>query len=602
MIRRIVGSLAAISLLAGCGGAGGSGGITPILTPKTPTQSTAVAATFKLAFPGKATMTKLHRNYQSQGTQGIAIDWISTNPVHPDYAAPVSAVCPATLPAGVTACGIDPVTGATDYTFSLMLPIGSYPHFTASAFDAAPSGTLPSAAAFTGAHLLAQGQLIAPVVISPGTTTIPNLTFFGVPAAVSFVPGDAQSHVANFSANNTSGYAIVGNQPQTFFAQATDAAGYFIGNNDGGAPTITVAESTSDPAQYFNVATTANADQFTLQAMQAPVSASITPVINVTATAGGTGLPSVTNSFAITPVQELFTTQSSGEGQAGVVGYPLYPPTYTPSAILDLADPGSGCDGSCDWQYGAIAPNGTFFAIALFPDVAYEFTQGSGSQGLISPGGPSALPVGTDPQSLAIDAQGLLYLEDANSNTVTIFNTSAPTTPLTSISTPLSPNSIAIAPSTSAIPSSLRGSIWVGCPGGVAVYAPYTGGPTPPVLIGPPNGAPATGQGITIDPTGHVWISDGSLLHVFTIASSSSTAGITLTPVATTTLGNNDGAAQIGVTAQGTGWMGGASSVNGPLDGMDPYTLSGSTLTLGATFFGNGFTGIPTVFSAIVVP
>ena len=198
-------------------------------------------AAFTLKIPGSSTMTKLRRRYyQSQATQGVAIDWASSNPSAPDYSAPITATCPSPAPSayppGVTNC-VGPTQsadGGTDYTFQLSIPAGTYPNFTVTTFDQAPA----SGETFTAsANMLAQGQLAAPVVITGGTSnTIPNLTFYGIPASVSFVPGPAQSHVTTYGGN----IAVIGNAPQTFFAQAVDADGFVIDSTDSGAPTVTV--------------------------------------------------------------------------------------------------------------------------------------------------------------------------------------------------------------------------------------------------------------------------------------------------------------------------------------------------------------------------
>ena len=289
-----------LALLTACGGGGGKSGSLPP-AGNVPQTKKSGEATFSFKLPGKSTMTKLRRRYyQSQATQGVAIDWTSSDPTHADYSAPISAACPAlpSLPPGVTGCTIDS-NGDTDYTFELQITAGTYPNFTVTTFD-----TAPSVGDFAG-NMLAQGQLAAPVVITAGTTNaIPSLTFYGIPAAVSFVPGPAQSHVVTYAGN----IAVIGNAPQTFFAQAVDADGFVIDSTDGSAPALTVAESTSDNPQMFTVGTTANPFAFTLTAINASANA----MVDLTATPGGTGLSPVTSKVTVAPVQELWTTQEAG--------------------------------------------------------------------------------------------------------------------------------------------------------------------------------------------------------------------------------------------------------------------------------------------------
>src|ERR1700757_2882043 len=99
MIRRACTLVALTSLLTACGGGGSSA------VPSAPKAPQATYATFAFRIPGKGTMAQLRRPaYVSQATAGVAIDWTSTNPRNPDFAAPVSATCPGTLPPGVTAC------------------------------------------------------------------------------------------------------------------------------------------------------------------------------------------------------------------------------------------------------------------------------------------------------------------------------------------------------------------------------------------------------------------------------------------------------------------------------------------------------------------
>src|SRR5579863_4416084 len=94
--------------LAGCGGGGGSPLPGPTAQPPITNQKSPGTVRISFKLPGRSTMTKLRRRYYtSQATAGVAIDWLSTNPRIPDYAAPISVTCPGTNPPGVTTCSTD---------------------------------------------------------------------------------------------------------------------------------------------------------------------------------------------------------------------------------------------------------------------------------------------------------------------------------------------------------------------------------------------------------------------------------------------------------------------------------------------------------------
>jgi hypothetical protein len=589
MIGRASMLIVALALLTACGGGNKGSSLPP--TGSAPQAKKIGTATFTLKIPSSSTMTKLRRRYyQSQATQGVAIDWTSSNPYAPDYSAPISATCPVptAYPLGVTSCAPDPVDGGTDYSFQLQIPSGSYPNFTVTTFDAAPvSGAFPSAPA---ANMLAQGQLAAPVVITGGTSnTIPNLTFYGIPASVSFQPGPSQAHVTTY--NGT--IAVIGNMPQTFFAQAEDADGFVIDSTDAGAPTVTVAEASSDSPQYFNVATTSSAYEFTLTAESGSAGSPAQMVL--TATPGGTGLAPISEKVAVTPVQEMWTTQAGGTGLMGIVGSPLYPPSYTLGAALDYANPVlAGCDELCNWSWAAMAPNGTIWVYEQTTHAIWVFTQGPGSQGVLVPASPSTLPLGASPQAFTIDSNGLIYTTDTSSGDISIFNSASPSTAL--VSFPDSPNfpySIAVAPNAPNVPAALVGTIWVADSSNISVYNRYTSGA--PASI-PVSGAPGSAGGLAFDSKGNLWVydPDDGNLDVYSISGSNSSAFMGL--VAQTSLSGDPavGSNQLGITAQGTGWMGGPGSLNG----IYSFTLSGSTLSSGTLYSNN----VPSVWSVMIAP
>ncbi len=586
MIRRAFALLVPLALLTACGGGGGKGGSLPPASSGPQAKKTGTA-TFSFGIPGKNTMTRVRRPYyQSQATQGVAIDWLSTHPNVPDYAATISAVCPATLPAGVTACTIDG-QGNTDYTFQLQIPAGTYPNFNVTTFDTQPSG-----GTFTG-NVLAQGQLAAPVVIVAGTTNaIPALTFYGVPATVSFVPGPAQSHVVTYGGN----LAVIGNAPQTFYAQAEDADGFVISSTDGTAPAVTVAESSSDAPQHFTVASPGS-NEYTLTAINATANATIDAV----ATPGGTGLSAVTNAVTVTPVQELWAMESAGPVNA-IDGFPLYPNnSYDPgSTPLDSANPSfPDCGSPCNWAWSAIAPNGDLWVEGEgSPDALYVFKQGAGSQGLIAPSGVAPVPLGSSPQGVAIDTNANVYVSDSSSSSVSIYNASGSS--LASITGLLSPTGVAIAPSAPSVPSALVGSIWVGCSTNICAYTSYAGTTPTPITLST-DGTLSVAAGLAFDSSGHLWVYDelGGVISAYSVSGNATSAHLSRIAVSPS-LGGIDppygsyiGSNQLGVTAQGTGWIGGPGSLNG----LFSFTQTGGSLTASSNFSQFG-----SVWSVIIAP
>lgn len=562
---RISAALLCAATASACGGGGGGGSVNSVV-PKTPSKAPGTA-TFSFKLPGKSTMAKLRRPYYvSQATQGVAIDWISTDPTHPDYGAAVSATCPipSAYPAGVTNCTIDG-QGNTDYTFALQIPAGTYP-LTVSAFNAAPT----VGGVFAGS-MLAQGQLAAPITIVAGQNTlISGLTFYGVPASVSFVPAEAQSHVTPLNG----GYAIVGNTPQTFYAQATDAEGFAISSSDSGAPAIAVAESAADPAQYLSVSGSAN--KYTVTAVQAAPSGT-TPVIRVTATSTGTGLPSVSNTFNVTTVAELWTTQSSGgtASSYGLNGYALYPPSYTP-LLLDFTydpTPDSLCSAvnACSFEPAAAGPNGSIVAVGVstVPSRLYEFTPASGSQPPVLP--TAALPI-TSPSfsNVAADSSGHLFFTDNSLGTLSALSTPGATSVSATASGLASVMSVTVAPSTDPI-SALRESVWVGDGNAtpVAAYAPFSGALTPiPVTF--TSMAPPSVVTLGFDVVGQIWMSDGTYLYVYSV--SGGLSGVTLTPLLASPYMPSPFVAgsSFGADVQGNMWLGEFTSTTGML----PLSLS----------------------------
>ncbi|HTU81045.1 MAG TPA: hypothetical protein VMF61_02890 [Candidatus Acidoferrales bacterium] len=509
--------------------------------------------------------------YQSQATQGVAIDWLSTTPAVPDYAAAISATCPATLPAGVVSCTIDG-QGNTDYSFQLQIPAGTYTHFTVTTFDAPPA-----AGTFTGS-MLAQGQLAAPVVIAAGTSnTIPSLTFYGVPATVSFVAAPAQSHVATYGGN----LAVIGNLPQTFFAQAEDADGFLISSNDSGAPTITVAEAASDSPQHFTVGTTADANEFTLTAVDASANA----VIDATATPGGTGLSAVTNALTVTPAQELWTTQEAGTNPNGIFGYAIYPGVVSPKGPIDeyedpIGNPLCGGGGSsCNFFEAAVDPtSGVIYAVGSEDSIpqVYAFTQNAGSQGITAPAAAAYVEAaGANVEAMAIDTQHHGFIVDDNSGNVALeaYSTassgwSAITSSTNASLTSDEAESVAVAPTAANVPSALVGTIWVGSNNGqMLVY---------PAFSGSSFGTPGTvnpGQSesvIGFDSAGYLWVSTGNTIYVYSV--SGTAASPALTQVGTVSLVTpGAGGSSFGAAAGQHMWFGEGT---GEYTGYDLYTAS----------------------------
>jgi hypothetical protein len=529
MIPRASLLIVAFALLTACGGGGGkSGSLPPTSTPATKKIGT---ATFTLKIPSSSTMTKLRRRYyQSQATQGVAIDWTSSNPYAPDYSAPISATCPVPTgyPPGVTSCGPDPVDGGTDYTFQLQIPAGSYPNFTVTTFDAAPaSGAFPAAPA---ANMLAQGQLAAPVVITGGASnTIPNLTFYGIPASVSFQPGPAQAHVTTY--NGT--IAIIGNAPQTFFAQALDADGFAIDSTDGTAPTVSVVEI----PDLCNCLTTAGGSAANSYILQAKSAGGDLAQINATATPGG-GLQAVTSSYPMTVVQEIWSAQSGG-----IYGYPLYPspgpsavPVNVTGSAIDYAASGSACSGACTLGYMAMDPHNNIWALATNgggEGFVLEYTQSAGAPALVAPSSYTGIALPPSPTSVAIDTNGYMYVPDAATGDVYLYNTNSPSAPLTEVPFVMSssdPQTVTVAPATA--PNGAAGTIWVGGSSeGSAAIEVYSGGSLTPIVTMTPPPTAAAPQALTFDPSGNLWVYDGVNYYEFTVGSGLSLSGPVVTQV-----------------------------------------------------------------------
>lgn len=575
MIRRTCASLTILLLLAACGGGGtGKSGSLPPTTQPSTKKTGSVTFSFKL--PGKSTMTKVRRRfYQSQATLGVGIDWTSATPSEPDYAAPISATCPSTLPAGVVSCGIDPVDGGTDYTFELSIPEGTYSNFTVTTFDQAPSGSPLSFA--SSANMLAQGQLPAPVKITAGTTnTIPSLTFYGIPSAVSLVAGPAQSHVTTYDSD----LAVIGNAPQNFFVEATDADGFVIDSSDSGAPVVTVAEDSGDSPQHFAIASTSTAYEYTFTAVDATGNATI----DLTATPGGSGLAPYTATKTVIPVQELWLSQSSGEGPPGIVGIPLYPPNYAPAQVLDFLS-ASGC-GGCDWEQAALAPTGAVWSCDQSTGALYVFSPAA--SGLTAT--QSALDCPSE-EGLTIDSAGRVYLLQNTTSTIYIYNSSG--TLLTSFVDPDGPPfDVAVAPAN--VASGMAGTIWLADSGGITVFAAYSSG-TPAFIKQLSTGAPIS---LSFDPSGNLWVYDSESASLTEYAIGSS-GGASIGQIATSGSIVPPGyESQFAVSAQGSLWLGAPGSYSG----MDAFTLSGSTINLGSSITSIGSFSLSGVFSTMIAP
>ncbi len=570
MIRRFAPIASCAMLLASCGG----GGTSPALpVGNTAPQSAVAQLSFKL--PGKALLTQLRRPlYISQGTQGIAIDWASTDPTHPDFSAPVSATCPSTLPAGVIACTIDS-QGNTDYTFQLTLAPANYT-FTIAAFDQPPSsGT------FTGAstHMLAEGTLTTPVSILPGQpNTIPSMTFYGVPAAVSLSPGPGEKHVVF----GNPGWYVIGNAPQTFYAQAYDAQGYDIAASDSGAPAITVAEASSDATKYFAVASTTTSNVFTFTAQSVPPANTSGANIVVTATANGGVQGTATANVPVTPIEELWTTETTGGTAAdyGIAGYALLPPNYGPPGYfitpLDLTydDKNLNLCGSGQCQFGTGAFSGNIaVAESAATSKLYEFIFSNATGTYTMPTQP--LPFMTSGGSIsnvALDAAGHLFVLDNTTGYLDALN--APTDSAYTYEQPgmAGGAGLAVAPSTSAIPSSLQQTIWAGDSGGkLHVFSSFASGMTPlpaPVVNG--SAPTAAISAIGFDAAGNLWLDSSGNIYAYSI--NAATSPITLTFLATLSnpilSANNFGAS----AADGSMWFG---SLGALYSNETKLTLSG---------------------------
>ncbi len=570
MNRRAAALVVPLALLSACGGGGGKGSSLPPVN-NTPQKKTGTA-TFSFKIPGKSTMARVRRPYyQSQATEGVAIDWLSTTPNAPDYSAAIAATCPATLPAGVVACTV--VNGNTDYMFQLQIPAGTYPNLTVTTYDTPPSG-----GTFTG-NMLAQGQLAAPVVIVAGqANTIPGLTFYGVPASVSFQPGPAQSHVVMFNGN----LSVIGNNAQTFFAQALDADGFVIDSTDGTGPTVTVTEAVGDTPQEFTIATTAVPYQYTLAAKNAVANATI----DVTATPGGTGLPPIVDAVVVTPIQELWTTVEAGSAPTGIYGYPLYGTSQAVQPIDGYNDPVGNalCGGgsSCNFQFAASDPSSnSIYAIGTnnsgFLQV-FAFTPTAAPPGLTPPG--SAVWTedgGANIKAMGIDAHqhGFLLNDDSSLGYVQLeqYSTtnwgSGGLDSLDLTLTTYGAQAIAVAPSATNVPSALVGSLWVGTNAGeFLVYPPST------LLQNAPATASGTLSGVAamgFDASGLLWLTDGSNVYIARISGTPAAASITIL-------------AQTSVASQGavgTSFAAGAGNTvylgegTGEYTGFDQYVASG---------------------------
>lgn len=548
--------------LASCGG----GGTTSAIPKTTPTTPQAVTFSFKLT--GKATMARLHRPaYVSIATQGIAIDWASTDLTHPDFAAAVSATCPSPLPASILACTVD-AQGDTDYTFALTLAPGTYT-IAAAAFDKPPSG-----GAFAGLTPLARGQLAAPFTVTPGTTNvIPSMTFYGIPASVSLVPAPAQNHVIPFGA----GWAVIGAGPQTFFAQALDADGFAIASSDPGAPTLSVSESASDAAQYFSIASTSNKYAFTLTAKQAPAPTVSAANIIATATAGG-GLPEVaTSHIALEPIEELWVTQAAGGWSTayGLTGFALMPPTYTPPgkylAAIDFVydTPGTLCGGA-QCQFEAAGANASFaVALGVTPSShLYELPFSNTTGSYTYPSAP--LPfTSTSISNVAVDAAGHVFVSDNGIGALFALSTPTDTSYSEATGAGLAgASALAVAPSIASIPVALQQTIWVGAgkagKGNILAYAPFTGTLTPLSVTVSGNAPALPISTIGFDTSGKLWVLSGGLIYIYTV---SGTSPITLTldtSFATNpyNTANSEAGSSFGASVGGIMWIGSFGSYN----------------------------------------
>lgn len=610
MIRRsyAFAVIALLAVLVACGGGGKGGSSLPPTATQPASKKTGVAS-FKVKLPGKATMAKVRRNYQSPATQGISIDWSSTNPYAPDYSAPISAACPSTNPSGVTLCTPDP-DGGTDYTFQIPIPAGTYT-LTVSAFDKPPSGSPPTFAA--SANMLVQGQL-GGVTITGGTSnTVANITFYGIPASVSFVPAPGQSHVVQYggatvASSSAPQVAVVGNNPQSFYAEPLDADGYVISNNDGNnnAPTVSVTETTSDACHAspfttgvmcFSVAQPAPSASpylFTLQAQAAYGSAVIAATATLPNGATPNGTNATTTQYNVLPVQEIWTTQS-----AGIYGYPLYPspgPSAQPLLLGNPIDSANdyACEGPCSWGGTAMDASNNLWAINTSNSEMYEFTTSSGAQALNVPSSPTSIALPGSPQSVAIDASGYMYIPDASTGDVYVYNTQSGSTMTTVpfVSASSDPRAVAVAPLTA--PNGAAGTIWVGgtSPTGgstIVVYSPYSSGMSTLTTI---TSLPNAPEALAFDTQGDLWVYDGTTYSEYTIGSGYTlSAAVISEPEAAITYA---GAQQMALSAQQVLFIG---SVNAPSPTAGfgiSYAYSGGT--------GPASQNIQTVSGLIITP
>jgi hypothetical protein len=403
-------------------------------------------------------------------------------------------------------------------------------------------------------------------VITGGTSnTIPNLTFYGIPASVSFVPGPAQSHVTTY--NGT--IAIIGNAPQTFFAQALDADGFAIDSTDGTAPTVSVVAVVDAPGicTCFAITSGSAPNSYILQAQSA---GNDLAHINATATPGG-GLPPVSSLYTATVVQEIWSAQSGG-----IYGYPLYPspgpsavPLTATGSAIDYATTGSSaCGGlACQWGYMAMDPHNNIWALATNSNgnFALEFTQSAGAPELVAPSSASAMVLPLSPQSVAIDTNGLMYVPDAATGDVYLYNTNSPSVASTAVPFVMSssdPQTVAVAPPTT--PNGAAGTVWVGgsSPEGNVIEV-YAGGSLTPIVTMTPLPTAAAPQAMTFDPNGNLWVYDGANYYEFTVGGGPSLNG----PVVTQVAGN--------ISYAGSNQMA-ASALNAPL-GVQSVAFIGSS-------------------------
>ncbi len=526
--------------------------------------------------------TLKHRAYVSQGTQGVAIDWTSNNPDAPDFSAPVTAACPSTLPAGVTACTVE--ASGTVYTFALNIPAGTYANFTVSSFGTAPSAS----GTFTG-QPLDQGQIAGPLTITAsGTQTIPALTFYGVPASVSFVPAPSQPHVVPQTISSVAAYGVIGAQPQTFFVQSYDAEGFAISSSDPGAPTLTVAERAADSPQQFTVASTANPYAYTLQAIASSGNSTAATIV-VTATPGGSGLTTVSQSFPVLALQEVWTVQEtlSGSGAGGIYGYALNASGTLAASPIDsyydaVANPLCQLPTlSCTFTYAAVDPtSGIIFAGGQLYDYAvnlpaiYAFTPGASGNGLVADGAVNQGPIDVSVyQSFATDSNHHFFMSENEPpqylDAFTISGTALTNEAQYSEST--AAFAIAVAPTAPNVPAALVNSLWTSTASGLQIFPPYTSGLTPSATI-----STCCGNAFPLgfDTNGYLWVVTSPAITVYTVSGTPASPSITQVGSGTLISPGYEGES-FGAAAPSSMWMG--EGVGEPL--LDRYTLSSSTCT-----------------------